>query len=85
LFARRISTSELEDILGKVNGNGSSIHLGLLPSDLAEMTGSQLGTMMPNKEREESIPSLVTDACAAALRAFFSAAQRGRWADKVSA
>jgi len=33
---------------------------------------------MPMKEREESIPSLVTDACAAALRAAYSAAQRGR-------
>jgi len=33
------------------------------------MTKSQLGTTMPMKEREEPIPSLLTDACLA-LRAW---------------
>jgi hypothetical protein len=33
---------------------------------------------MPLKEREESIPSLVSDVCAAALRAFYNAPQRER-------
>jgi hypothetical protein len=33
---------------------------------------------MPMKEREESIPSLVTDACAATLRAAYGAGKRER-------
>jgi hypothetical protein len=63
-----IGSRQLEDVLGKINGNGSSIHVDSSPLDLAEMTSSQLGTSMPLKEREESIPSLVTDA------------EPGRWA-----
>jgi hypothetical protein len=42
------------------------------------MTRSQLGTTMPLKEREESIPSLLTDAYTSPLRAQASAAKRGR-------
>jgi hypothetical protein len=42
------------------------------------MTRSQLGTPMPLKEREESIPSLLTDASGRRYRAFYGAAQRGR-------
>jgi hypothetical protein len=38
----------------------------------------QLGTMMPKKEREESIPSLLTDAYSSPLRAQRGAAKRGR-------
>ena len=53
-----IGRGELEDVLGKINGNGSSIHIDSSPPELAELTSSQLGTMMPLKEREESIPSL---------------------------
>jgi hypothetical protein len=58
-----IGSGEREDVLGKVDRNGSSIHINSSPLDLAEMTRSQLGTPMPMKEREESIPSLLTDAC----------------------
>jgi hypothetical protein len=54
-----IGNRQLEDALAKVHRNGSSIHVNPSPLDLAEMTRSQLGTTMPLKEREESIPSFV--------------------------
>src|SRR6266480_5346402 len=57
-----IGGSELEDVLGQINGNGSSIHLGLLLSIVLKPPKASAGSMMPNKEREESIPSVETDA-----------------------
>jgi hypothetical protein len=39
--------------------------------------------MMPNKEREESIPSLLTDAYSS-LRFACGAAKRGRWVSAAS-
>jgi hypothetical protein len=72
-----ICSHDLKDVLGKINRNGSSIHSDSSPLDLAEMTKSQLGTTMPMKEREEPIPSLLTDAFSS-LRCAYGAAKRGR-------
>src|SRR6266480_2476040 len=74
-----IGGSELEDVLGQINGNGSSIHLGLLLSIVLKPPKASAGSMMPNKEREESIPSIDSDTYSARLvRAPISARHCGR-------
>src|SRR5688500_15400156 len=69
-----IGNGKLEHVLGKIHGNSSRIHIDSFPLDLAEMTRSQLGTPMPTKEREESIPSLVSGIYSSPLRAQCGAA-----------
>src|SRR5262245_4795272 len=52
-----IGHRELENVLCQVNRHGCSIHSGLLLSFMLKPTRASAGTMMPNKTREESIPS----------------------------
>ena len=57
---RGIGHRKLENGLGQINGDGSSIHVGLLLSWFAPAHHRlERGTMMPGKRWEESIPSLL--------------------------
>lgn len=76
-FPVLVGDNQLKNVLGKINSNGSSIHLGLLLSIVLKPPKASAGTMMPNKEREESIPSLLPDAFSL-LRCVCGAAQRER-------
>ena len=53
-----LGDSDFEDCLGEVDGNGRTIHGGLLPGYVAYEAESDNGTSMPSMSREESIPSL---------------------------
>src|SRR5262249_9491928 len=49
---------QLENVLCHVHRHGCSIHLGLLLSFMLKPPKASAGTMIPNKTREESIPSI---------------------------
>src|SRR2546422_7524805 len=74
-----IGSSELKDVLGQIDGNGSSIHLGLLLSIVLKPPKASAGTMMPNNEREESIPSVNADARGAAAPCNVRWSRAGYW------
>src|SRR5262249_14761758 len=53
-----VAHRKLENVLSHVHRHGCSIHLGLLLSFMLKPPKASAGTMMPNKTREESIPSI---------------------------
>ncbi|MFN7862262.1 MAG: hypothetical protein ACK5N7_02900, partial [Curvibacter sp.] len=58
--------NELKDGLCKINGNGSSMHVGLLSFEDLIPTPMKTSALLSRKQRGESIPS-VNRTCARSL------------------